>query len=47
MEFAKYLVINAVIDGGLKRSQHYYILLSSCLQSEKERIKLYELIWYI
>ena len=46
MEYAKCLVINAVIEGGLKCSHHYYILLSSCLQSDNERMKVQELIWY-
>jgi hypothetical protein len=44
---AKYLVTNAVIEEGLTRSHHYYILLSSCLQSDNERIKIHEFIWYL
>jgi len=47
MEYAKYLVINAVIEGTLKRSYYYCILLFSCLQSDNERKKIHELIWYI
>jgi hypothetical protein len=47
MEYAKYLVINALTEGGLKRSHHYYILLSSCLQLGNERKKIHELIWYL
>jgi len=47
MEYAKYLVINVVIEGSLKHSHYYYILLFSCLQSDNERMKIHELIWYI
>jgi hypothetical protein len=47
MEYAKYLVINAVLEGGLKRSHQYYILLSSCLKSDTERMKIHELFWHL
>jgi len=46
MEYAKHLVFNAVIEVGLTRSRHYYILLSSCLQSDNEGMKMHELIWH-